>query len=91
MVAYPPPPTPESHALLMLTRALLRSASRRRRERYLMALAAILTEAGAVSPLNMSRPREERLADARAHAEAVAWLRHVLPVLVGEMGAPDDT
>lgn len=76
-----PPPSPAFAAMRMLVQAHLRTIGRRKAERYLRELAALVANEESIRLLFPTRPKHERAAQQSAQDEAAAWIRQMLPEL----------
>lgn len=80
-----PPPSPAFAVLRMLVQAHLRTMGRRKAERFLRELSAIVANEESIRLLFPTRPKHERVAQADAQDEAAAWIRQMLPELIRSM------
>lgn len=74
-------------AVRIAMQAHIRSMSRKRGERFIAELAALIEDEELVHPLMPNRPRAERSEQRRAQRQAAAWLRNILPLLVASLPA----
>lgn len=66
----------------MLVQAHLATLPRKKGERFLAELAAIIETEERIRLLLPTRPAAQRRAQARSQDEAAAWLRQILPELL---------
>lgn len=83
-----PPPAAYWAALRILAQAHVRAMPRRRGERFLKELAALVETEESIRLLYPTRPPSERQAQHMAQDEAAAWLRQALPMLIASLPPP---
>lgn len=80
---------PEPDAALTIVRtgvqALCVALGRRKAEKFLREWVRIASTEDSIRLLFPTRPPGEREAQARAQREALAWLRQVLPAMIGSL------